>query len=1062
MLKKRVLSVWLCLALLAEIFSGVPQILAQVGADDGCMTVYVHDANGDDNNDGITQATPLRTVSAAINRVNELGLTGENRVITILSCGWNGLSFDMSGCNAYEEMIILRSGITVWTSADMKLAGPITLDTAYGNSVTQKGVNIYTYGYDLVLGERANDAKGTTSVYAGFSSEHDSAVADIETGYIEFGRDINVTVATKAALDVSLYIGNATWLDSGAVQYGDANIIIDAPNATVKKLAIGNAGNYATGIGVRMNRYESFNLIVNNISEIASITGGTYYNGSIAVNMQLVYNNGTYSKVVADSITFGNYYDSIFTVTNKWVMKDTIGTDEAYLRVTDKAGVFAVEGLLNAAAESESNEDDVYMSVNGLLEVPDGSYLLSYTDPGSYIFADNTFTAVTDISEFDISQIAPVQKENLILLGWSDENGEMLADTASVSLAANQKLYAVYTEFDVNADDGVADFYIAGIQLRTVGKSGLRFIIHMADGFSDIFSRFTDVKYGYLALPQYYTQLGEALTVGNELAAQGNHLESGFVYYNDEATSFTVCITGISENRYGTNYDVCGFVTYTDLNGNERTVYSQTASCSLLEAASQALLEQESLTSAELEYARDIVEKGLQMRKTQLSSTVGGTEDTVAATATGTVYYVSENGSDANCGTSQDAPWATLERVQQASLSEGDVVLFERGGQYRTYIKNGMHMSLYLASGVSYGAYGTGDKPLINGSAENYADRTWLKHKSAENVYYIDLGYTLDPGVLRVTTTKNYSYTGCVQDSLEDLDREWEFYWEGSVLYMYCQYANPGSLLKDIEIGFGTDAFKIDGQCDIVVENLAFSNVGRHAIGGTNHPENITIRGCVFSYIGGSLYIGSGESDTPTRLGNGVEFLGSSSDILIESCSFYSIYDSGVTFQGGASAGVSVAVNNFTVRSCVFDKCGLGSFEYWLGEEGTAKNILIENNYMANVGMGHGGINMRMASSINNAHIRADGTNKISGFCIENNVFDSAADGAYLIALCCNTNHGGAYPSFAHNVYEQSLAQKLMTVCALSTSVQTETAFDADAYGYLKANWDTQPIVIYN
>lgn len=46
----------------------------------------------------------------------------------------------------------------------------------------------------------------------------------------------------------------------------------------------------------------------------------------------------------------------------------------------------------------------------------------------------------------------------------------------------------------------------------------------------------------------------------------------------------------------------------------------------------------------------------------------------------GTAYYVSNNGSDQNDGSSPETAWATLEQVNTASLSRGDGVYFERGG----------------------------------------------------------------------------------------------------------------------------------------------------------------------------------------------------------------------------------------------------------------------------------------------------------------------------------------------------------------------------------------------
>ena len=123
-----------------------------------------------------------------------------------------------------------------------------------------------------------------------------------------------------------------------------------------------------------------------------------------------------------------------------------------------------------------------------------------------------------------------------------------------------------------------------------------------------------------------------------------------------------------------------------------------------------------------------------------------------------------------------------------------------------------------------------------------------------------------------------------------------------------------------------------------------------------------------------------------TRLGNAVEFLGSSSDILVEKCKFSDIYDSGVTFQG-----LSAKVNGFTARSNVFDKCGLASFEYWPGTAGYAENITVEDNYMSNAGVGFGGIGTRSIKAKYVTHTNAVVHARISNFIIKHTVLDSPA-----------------------------------------------------------------------
>lgn len=85
-------------------------------------------------------------------------------------------------------------------------------------------------------------------------------------------------------------------------------------------------------------------------------------------------------------------------------------------------------------------------------------------------------------------------------------------------------------------------------------------------------------------------------------------------------------------------------------------------------------------------------------------------------------YYVdSASGRDSNRGTSESAPWRTLDRVNHYPLEAGDVVHLKRNGIWReTLTPEGPGDSNFR--GVTFGAYGSGgsplrpDPPTINGS----------------------------------------------------------------------------------------------------------------------------------------------------------------------------------------------------------------------------------------------------------------------------------------------------------------------------------------------------------
>ena len=95
-----------------------------------------------------------------------------------------------------------------------------------------------------------------------------------------------------------------------------------------------------------------------------------------------------------------------------------------------------------------------------------------------------------------------------------------------------------------------------------------------------------------------------------------------------------------------------------------------------------------------------------------------------AVTVTGTVYYISNSGSNSNDGKSPETAWATLDRAFNIGwlhethnfLKPGDAVLLERGGNW--YVapdsEYGLTSDAYvIPEGVTLGAYGEGERPVI-------------------------------------------------------------------------------------------------------------------------------------------------------------------------------------------------------------------------------------------------------------------------------------------------------------------------------------------------------------
>jgi hypothetical protein len=86
-----------------------------------------------------------------------------------------------------------------------------------------------------------------------------------------------------------------------------------------------------------------------------------------------------------------------------------------------------------------------------------------------------------------------------------------------------------------------------------------------------------------------------------------------------------------------------------------------------------------------------------------------------ALPARATTYYVAAAGSDSNSGTSTSTPWQTVAKVNGATFSPGDSILFNRGDVwYGTALT--VPSSGSSGSPITFGAYGSGANPILKGA----------------------------------------------------------------------------------------------------------------------------------------------------------------------------------------------------------------------------------------------------------------------------------------------------------------------------------------------------------
>lgn len=365
------------------------------------------------------------------------------------------------------------------------------------------------------------------------------------------------------------------------------------------------------------------------------------------------------------------------------------------------------------------------------------------------------------------------------------------------------------------------------------------------------------------------------------------------------------------------------------------------------------------------------------------------------------VYYVSINGNDENDGLTPESAWKTIKNVDARSkiLKEGDKALFERGGIFRGSMK--------LTSGVTYSAYGKGDKPCMFGSLKNYAQLELWEMDNVSNVWKINVGNMSDVG--------NIVFDHGTHWALKRLDynltENFEFYHntESGFLYLYLDEGNPGELYSDIEICSNDHIlWGEDFVHDVTIDNLCVKYTGAHGICFWNGTNNITVRECEIGYIGGSML------DPTVRYGNGFEVVDNCDNILVEDNYVYQCYDAGITHQSSYPLGCKQ--RNIIFRRNRIEYCNY-NIEYYVSTEyGMIEDTVYEDNILQYAGYGFGSVNRIGSNTSVLSHICCY-TRKIpcKNFVIRNNIFDKST--RKLLAIGSPNDENGLGPVVTDNVY---------------------------------------------
>lgn len=210
-------------------------------------------------------------------------------------------------------------------------------------------------------------------------------------------------------------------------------------------------------------------------------------------------------------------------------------------------------------------------------------------------------------------------------------------------------------------------------------------------------------------------------------------------------------------------------------------------------------------------------------------------------------YYVdATNGADTNTGRSPAQAWQTIAKVNGATLRAGDSVLFKRGETWSG-------TSLSGVSGVTYGAYGTGAKPALDGGWPGGTSSSGVNPFVATG----KTGITLENLELRAGLDHGAKFDGCSRIVVGACDMHHVgndalicINGTSDVAIVGGSYKNATRRIATyfatgIEITDGGANFLIDGV-DLSGNQDAGITVHNHNAtdpqGATNIPQNVTLR----------------------------------------------------------------------------------------------------------------------------------------------------------------------------------------------------------------------------
>ncbi len=342
---------------------------------------------------------------------------------------------------------------------------------------------------------------------------------------------------------------------------------------------------------------------------------------------------------------------------------------------------------------------------------------------------------------------------------------------------------------------------------------------------------------------------------------------------------------------------------------------------------------------------------------TTTSTNGGSTTTTTAAPSTTTTlpssvhaYYVDATlGNDSNDGTSAGRPWKSLAKVHNTTFQPGDTILFKRGEVWRDnnlYIDKGAGTE---GAPITFGAYGTGAKPEINGGVDLSSSAAWTQNsgntwRTANPITQPQHDYMNEIGNILFNDGQSI---GVQKTSVGGCSKQGDYFYDQATRYLYLYSAgNPSGNYSKIEAARGFMGLCLcgAGRNYFTFQNLKFKNWGYHGgILGSEDSTNFIVENCDFDWNGGAVQGGA-------RDGNGI-MVNFARNSVIRNCHVRDSWETGISIQ--IMDGSAPQISNFSMYGNVIERSGRAYFDTWFdGASYTVRNLRIYNNTGYGIGEG--------------------------------------------------------------------------------------------------------------